>query len=591
MKRTEFSAMVLVAGALTLGCSGAGPGTGEIFGTGGTGASSQPAAGSGGIQQAAGHPGNGGTSSVGGTSALGGTAGLLAGTTEAGGSMAGPSGSGAGGAAGGATGASGGAGGAAGGVTGASGGATRASGGITTAGGTAGQGGSTVGGTTGQGGGKTGQSGGVTSVGGTTGSAGGTTGQSSGTAGSAGAGGTVNSGGATSTGGTGGKTTTTSSGGTSSSGGVGTTGGSSATGGSGGKGGSSATGGSTGTSSCGAVAGVVGTLIDSGPGATNPSPPDPAGITFKDTDGDLVNAHGGGIIRVCNTFYLHGEYFLSTTTDNDFNGFSMYSSPDLVTWKKEGNKGIILPQQSSGQLGPNRKGERPHIIKCPATGEFVLYAHSADVTYQVDKEVVYATSPTVNAVYSFKGSLLSSSGAIAAHSDMSAYADDTGAYVVTESGWVFTLSSDCHSWVSSKQYSVLNGTTGGIEAPTVFKDTSGTYYFIGSDKTGWRANDDFYSTAKSMNGPWTYQGYIAPEGKKAWMTQSTWVLPIVGSKGTVFMYWGDHWYGNQDTTNPGVHNYLATYVFQPLVLGSGTTLLPTYQASWKIDIGAGTWSQ
>jgi hypothetical protein len=57
------------------------------------------------------------------------------------------------------------------------------------------------------------------------------------------------------------------------------------------------------------------------------------------------------------------------------------------------------------------------------------------------------------------------------------------------------------------------------------------------------------------------------------------------------MYWGDHWYGNQDTTNPGVHNYLATYVFQPLILTGGTTLMPTYLASWKIDIGAGTWSQ
>jgi hypothetical protein len=40
-----------------------------------------------------------------------------------------------------------------------------------------------------------------------------------------------------------------------------------------------------------------------------------------------------------------------------------------------------------------------------------------------------------------------------------------------------------------------------------------------------------------------------------------------------------------------VHNYLTTYVFQPLILTGGTTLLPTYLASWKIDIGAGTWSQ
>jgi len=457
-------------------------------------------------------------------------------------------------------------------------------GGATATGGATRSGGSSAGsGGTTSAGGATGQSGGTTSAGGTTGQSGGTTvlGGSSGT---------VNSGGTASSGGSGGKSTMIGSGGTTGSGGAVNTGGSSATGGSGGKGGSSAMAGSSGTSNCGAVAGSgpVGVLTD--PGLTNPSPPNPPGITFKDTDGDLVNAHGGGIIQVCDTFYLHGEYFLSNSTTNMFNGFSMYSSKDLVTWKKEGNKGIILPQQSGGELGPNRKGERPHIIKCPATGEFVLYAHAADSTYQADKEVVYATSPTVNAVYSYKGPLLNGS-AKAEHSDMSAFADETGAYVVTESGHVFTLAKDCHSWTADNQYKTLNGTTGGIEAPTVFKDTNGTYYFIGSDKTGWRANDDFYSTAKSMNGPWTYKGYIAPQGKLAWMTQSTWVLPIKGSQGTVFMYWGDHWYGNQDTTAPGDHNYLATYVFQPLILTGGTTLLPTYLTTWKIDVGAGTWSQ
>ncbi|MGO9663608.1 MAG: family 43 glycosylhydrolase [Polyangia bacterium] len=576
MKRTRELAVVLAA--LAIGCSSGGAGSGaSSAGAGGNatgGASSQSATGSRGTQQAGGQTTTVGSSNVGGATGSGAVAGQ-GGATSTGGSTTGMGGTSSGPAS----------------TTGA-GGTSSGPASTTGAGGSS----SGLGGTTGAGG-TTSPSGGTIGAGGTSTLNGGTTGAGGATrlsGGTTGAGGT-----STLNGGTAGKSTTAGSGGTSSfggttsSGGVSTTAGSSAIGGSGGKGGSSASGGSSGNGTCGAAAGSgpVGTLTDPGPGATDPSPPDPPGITFKDTDGDLVNAHGGGIIRVCNTFYLHGEYFLSTTTDNDFNGFSMYSSPDLVTWKKEGNNGIILPQQSGGQLGPNRKGERPHIIKCPATGEFVLYAHSADTTYQADKEVVYATSPTVNAVYSFKGSLLSSGGAIAAHSDMSAFADDTGAYVVTESGWVYTLASDCHSWTSGKQYSVLNGTTGGIEAPTVFKDNSGTYYFIGSDKTGWRANDDFYSTAKSMNGPWTYQGYIAPQGKLTWMTQSTWVQPIVGSQGTVFMYWGDHWYGNQDTTAPGVHNYLATYVFQPLILNNGTTLLPTYQASRKIDVGAGTWSQ
>jgi hypothetical protein len=330
---------------------------------------------------------------------------------------------------------------------------------------------------------------------------------------------------------------------------------------------------------------VVGVLKD--PDTAMPiTPPNPPGITFTDTDGNLVNAHGGGIIRVCDTFYLHGEYFLSTSTANDFQGFSMYSSKDMATWKSEG---IILPQQPSGQLGPNRKGERPHIIKCPSTGEFVLYAHSADTTYQVDKEVVYATSSTVNGTYSFKGSLLSASGAIAAHSDMSALTDGNAAYVVTESGWVYTLASDCHSWVSAQQFPTVNGSTGGSEAPTVFR-AGNTVYWIGSAKTGWRANDDFYSTAPAVTGPWTYQGYVAPVGSKTWMTQTTWVEPIVGSEGTVYMFWGDHWYGDQDTTAPGVHNYLTTYVFQPLVFTGTAISMPTYEVTWKLDVGAGTWS-
>ena len=77
------------------------------------------------------------------------------------------------------------------------------------------------------------------------------------------------------------------------------------------------------------------------------------GIAFLDTDGKAVNAHGGGIIKEGDTYYMHGEYFLSTTTDNNFNGFSTYSSKDLATWK---NEGIILPQQPSGELGPIAKG-------------------------------------------------------------------------------------------------------------------------------------------------------------------------------------------------------------------------------------------
>jgi hypothetical protein len=318
------------------------------------------------------------------------------------------------------------------------------------------------------------------------------------------------------------------------------------------------------------------------------------GIRFVDTDGKPVNAHGGGIVREGDTFYLHGEFFSGTSTDNDFNGFSMYSSPDLATWH---NEGIILPRQASGELGPKRKGERPHIIKCPSSGEFVLYAHAASEDYQTDREVVYATSATINGQYHYRGPLKNASGQTAAHSDMTAYADETGAYVLTESGHIYTLASDCHSWLSDKTVSQINGDSGGSESPTVFK-AGDMYYWIGSYKTGWRANNNFYSTAAAITGPWTYRGFIAPvsdqndqlSDERTWLSQSTWVQAVQGCSGTVYVYWGDHWDGNLDTKAPGKHNALATYVFQPFVFDGDEISLPTYHATWKLDVGAGTWA-
>jgi hypothetical protein len=461
-------------------------------------------------------------------------------------------------------------------------------GGSTGSGGTTGASGSGGTGPAGTGGAMPGTGGASSATGGRTGTGGGAgTGGTRATGGGPGGGGGANTAGALATGGR-----TGNGGGAGTAGASARTGGASGspgTGGASGRGGASATGGGTGTSCAGPIGTFTGALA--------------TGINFIDDRGQRVNAHGGGIIKEGDTYYMHGEYFLSTTTDNNFNGFSMYSSRDLATWKWEK---MVLPQQPSGLLGPKRKGERPHIIKCPSTGEFVLYAHAASEDYQTDKEVVYATSPTVNGDYTFVGALTNASGTTAAHSDMSAVTDGNNAYVITESGHVYTLAADCHSWVSDKSYGTVNGDSGGSESPTVFKAGS-TYYWIGSYKTGWRANNNFYATAPAMTGPWTFQGFIAPvkdtsttggdpnppewiSDERTWLSQSTWVTPVTGCSGTVYVFWGDHWYGNQDTSNPGKHNDQATYVFQPLVFDGTRISMPTYHETWKLDVGAGTWS-
>ena len=41
---------------------------------------------------------------------------------------------------------------------------------------------------------------------------------------------------------------------------------------------------------------------------------------------------------------------------------------------------------------------------------------------------------------------------------------------------------------------------------------------------------------------------------------------------------------------PGRHNNNAGYVFQPLVFNGTKISLPTYNTTWKLNVGAGTWS-
>lgn len=299
-----------------------------------------------------------------------------------------------------------------------------------------------------------------------------------------------------------------------------------------------------------------------------------SGVAWIDNNGNTVNAHGGGIWFENGKYFLYGEYF--SGGNNDFKAVAMYSSADLVNWTWVGK---VLPVQASGELGPQRIGERPHILKCPGTGEYVMFIHSADLTYQADKECVYATSPTIDGIYTYRGPLTNSAGTKIVHSDMSAFQDGGTGYVVTESGYAFKLSPDYHGWVET----TLNGSSvlNGAESPTLFK-MNGTYYWLSSSKTGWRSNDNRYATASSIAGPWTDKGLLAPTGENTWNSQSTFVLPAAGSQGTTYMFCGDRW--NADD------NSKATYVWQPLVVKGAAISMPAFYASWYLNVKTGMWA-
>lgn len=290
-----------------------------------------------------------------------------------------------------------------------------------------------------------------------------------------------------------------------------------------------------------------------------------SGVPWFDNKGNTVSAHGANIVKENGTYYLFGERHEDGT--NAFAGFNCYSSKDLYNWKFER---IALPVQPEGKLGPVRIGERPKVMKCPSSGEFIMFMHADTLGYK-DQFTGYATAKKITGPYTFRGPLLFNGKPIKKW-DMGTFQDKDGSgYVLLHGGDIYKLNDDYKS--ISEQ--VCKAFEKGFESPAIFKKDS-LYYFLGSDLTGWERNDNYYFSSTSLNGPWMKRGFVAPPGTLTWNSQTTFVLPIQGSKETTFMFMGDRWSFPKQ-------NSAATYIWQPLTVDGHNISIPEFKEAWKMD--------
>ena len=152
------------------------------------------------------------------------------------------------------------------------------------------------------------------------------------------------------------------------------------------------------------------------------------GEVWKDTDGNPINAHGGGLLYHEGTYYWYGEYKKGKTIlpewatwecyRTDVTGVGCYSSRDLLNWKFEG---IVLPavkDDPNHDLHPSKVLERPKVIYNKKTGKFVMWAHVESADYsKACAGVAVSDSPAGPFTYlgSFRPAL--SSAAIIARAD------------------------------------------------------------------------------------------------------------------------------------------------------------------------------
>lgn len=288
------------------------------------------------------------------------------------------------------------------------------------------------------------------------------------------------------------------------------------------------------------------------------------GMPWFDDHGNIVNAHGACIVEEKGRYYLFGEW--KSDESNAFPGFSCYSSDDLVNWKFER---VVLTVQPDGILGPNRVGERVKVMKCPSTGEFVMFMHADDMGYK-DPYIGYATCKTINGEYQLQGPLLYQ-GKPVQRWDMGTFQDTDGkGYLLIHHGPIYRLSDNYRSIEMEVAH-----VKGSGESPAMFKKDV-IYYMLYSNLTSWEKNDNFYFTAPKIEGPWTKQGLFCPEGTLTYNSQSTFVFPLKRGNDTIPMFMGDRWsYPHQASA--------ATYVWMPMQVNGTKLSIPEYWQCWDFN--------
>ena len=315
------------------------------------------------------------------------------------------------------------------------------------------------------------------------------------------------------------------------------------------------------------------------------------GELWLDNNDVHINAHGGGMLYYGDKYFWYGEHKIEGEAGNKAHvGVHVYSSADLYQWQDEGIALKVIEDDPEHVITKGCVLERPKVIFNEKTGKFVMWFHLEleDQGYDAARSGVAISDSPVgpftflrsfrpNAGHwpinvqdfhkrsipdSIKDKYCGGLGCLPVHvdsmnilgrdfeggqmaRDMNLFVDDDGiAYHIYSS----EENSTTHISQLTDDYTDYSGKYARffanryMEAPTIFKTKEGTYYFIGSDCTGWAPNAARSASAESIWGPWSELGNpcVGKDAELTFHSQSTYVLPVQG-KENAFIYMGDRW--------------------------------------------------
>ncbi len=350
------------------------------------------------------------------------------------------------------------------------------------------------------------------------------------------------------------------------------------------------------------------------------------GAKWYDTEGNIIQAHGGQIQRmpvpagdgsVEEKYVWVGEDKRNGHTGNCV---AMYYSEDLYTWSFGGD--VLRSVESREQLdrdpyftevykgcskeeldrvydvlGSSKVIERPKMLYNEMTGKYVIWFHSDDSTekntYRYDTGmagVAIADSPlgpfrlidryrlnhcpdgAIDCFPSSKGEAR----------DMNLFKDDEGtAYIIytSENNKTIYISrlNEEYTYLSKLPEEAVYGEDyirifpGAMrEAPVLFKN-GGRYYIMTSSTTGWDSNEARVWSADSIFGKWKNDGSPC-EGTARSITYDTQSTSVFQAENGQWIYYGDRW--NRDELAD------SRYIWLPVRFEEGKMII-RWQNEWS----------
>ncbi len=250
-----------------------------------------------------------------------------------------------------------------------------------------------------------------------------------------------------------------------------------------------------------------------------------------DTQGNLISAHGGGILEHNGIFYWYGASYKKneigyanyydyiskalckgeklngyhtsdpTTWTPIFDGFNVYASTDLVNWEYKG-KAYNAPEKGWNRL---HASHRPHVVYNPSTEKYVMFMYY--YIYYPGCLMLVATSSNPTGPFELHGAI--ETGSLSGHvGDMNVFVDDDDqAYLIYDDCCfdirIDSLSGDFLS--SNKEGKLIMPKKS--EAPAMIK-YKGKYIVAASGVDSWNLTPTYICHADSPLGDYSEKKLI-----------------------------------------------------------------------------------